>query len=59
MPLTSYAIKAFEFDNTNSSNKFCSIHSDIIDIIEKELAIKLYEFGIYFYEPDGSTIMLN
>lgn len=59
MPLTSYAIKAFEFDNTYSSNKFCSIHSEIVDDIEKELAIKLYELGIYFYEQDGSTIMLN
>ena len=59
MPLTSYAIKAFEFDNTHSSNKFYSIYSEIFDIIEKKLSTKLYEFGIYFYEPDGSTIMIE
>lgn len=59
MPLSSYAIKAFEFDNAYSSNKFYSIHSEILEEIEKKLSDKLYKFRIYFYEPDGSTIMLE
>lgn len=40
MPLTSYAIDAFNFDNGCSSNKFYSIHDEIIDIVEKKLTIK-------------------
>lgn len=59
MPLTSYAIKAYEFENIQSLNKFYSIHSEKIDIIKNNLTSKLYEFGIYFYEPDGTIIMLN
>jgi len=42
MLLSSYAIKAFEFDNIYSSNKFYSIHSEILEEIEKKLNIKLY-----------------
>lgn len=59
LPLTSFADKAFDFDNKCQSNKFYSIHSDTINIIKNNLTTKLYEFGIYFYEPDGTAIMLN
>ena len=59
LPLTSYAIKAFNFDNSYSSNKFYSIYGETTNDIEKKLTKKLYELKIYFYEPDGSAIMLE
>lgn len=58
LPITSYANTAFNFDNSYSSNKFYSIHNEKINEIKKNLSDKLYELGIYFYEQDGSIIML-
>ena len=45
MPLTSYANKAYKFENIQSLNKFYSIYSETIDIIKNNLIAKIYELG--------------
>jgi hypothetical protein len=60
MPLTSNAKSAFEYENTKSNvNKFIEINSDTEQKIINKLSSTLYNYKIYFYESDGSTIMLE
>jgi hypothetical protein len=58
-PLTTYAKSAFEHDNKIQQNKYIDIYSDNQTQIIKKLTKILYIYGIYFFEPDGSVIMLN
>ncbi len=60
MPLTSYDKSAFEYENSKSyTNKFIEINSDTEQKLIYELSLTLYNYNIYFYESDGSTIMLE
>lgn len=60
MPLTSNVKSAFEYENAKSNvNKFIEINSDTEQKIINKLNSTLYNYKIYFYESDGSTIILE
>ena len=59
LPLTSYARNAFDHENSFSRNKFIEICFDSQHDIMNNLSKLLYSLEIYFYEPDGSAIMLE
>lgn len=57
-PITKYGLEAFEFENNKGNNYFLSIHEESMEIILNKLTVLFYQNDIFFYEPDGSTIML-
>jgi hypothetical protein len=58
-PVTKGGLDAFEFENYKGINYFLSISGYNMDIILNKLAGIFYDNHIYFYEPDGSAIMLD
>jgi len=49
----------FEQENLYSTNKFISIYSQSQSQLTYQLQSILYTYGIFYYEPDGTTIMLE
>ena len=49
----------FEYENLSSINRFISIHSNMQSQITYELKKILYAYRIYYFESDGSVIMLD
>jgi hypothetical protein len=59
LPIPSDAQFTFDRENLSQVNRFISVCSDIHYQITNELQKILYNYGIYYFEPDGSAIMLN
>ena len=59
VPVTKGGLEAFDSENKKQSNLFVSFHDEDMDKILKKLSELLYLNHIYFYESDGSIIMLN
>ena len=59
LPLTKGALDAFEYENIKLKNKFMSLSNDNMNKLLLELSYLLYSNQIYFYECDGSSIMLD
>lgn len=59
MQITKGALKAFEYENFKCKNRFISISNVNADLLLKELSQLFYSNQIYFYDSDGSTIMLD
>ena len=58
-PITSYAEQAFNVENNKRLNRFITISSESQQQIIKILTRILYNNKIYFYESDGSAIMIR
>lgn len=59
LPITKGALNAFENENSKRINSFLSIYDDDVDKILNKVTTIFYSNNIFFYEPDGSTIMNN
>lgn len=60
LSITLSARSAFEQENLSSlTNRFVEINSESQQDVLKMLQDTLYDYGVHFYEPDGSVIMLN
>ena len=57
VPITKSGINAFECENAKGINYFVPIHDDNMKQILNKLTTLFYLNNIFFYEPDGSTIM--
>lgn len=58
LSITKNAFDAFEYENIKMKHKFISLSNDNMDKLLYELTYLFYSNQIYFYENDGSTIML-
>ncbi len=58
-PITKGGVDAFEFENNKGTNYFLSLNGETMEIILTKLMGLFYDNCIFFYEPDGSAIMLE
>lgn len=58
LPLTKGGLDAFEIENNKGTNYFLSLSGDDFEEVIYKLSRLFYKNGIFFYEPDGSAIML-
>jgi hypothetical protein len=59
IPISPYNLLFFEQENLSQVNKFISIQSNTEKQVLQELRKILYTYGIYYYELDGSVVMLD
>jgi hypothetical protein len=59
IPISPYNLLFFEQENLSQVNKFISIQSNTETQVLQELRKILYTYGIYYYELDGSVVMLD
>ena len=59
IPITSDAQDAFNFENYKGYNYFLSLYDNDMKEISKKLTNLLYSYGVFFYECDGSSIMIS
>ncbi len=52
-------MEAFEHENLKQNNIFLSLYDENQDKLLNKLSKLFYSNQIYFYEPDGSIIMLD
>jgi hypothetical protein len=57
-PISLNSQYTIDHENLSLNNRFISISSNIHSQITYELQSILYSYGIYYFESDGSTIML-
>jgi len=59
VPITKGGLEALKNENTKQTNLFLSINNEDMNLLLKKLSELFYSNQIYFYEPDGTTIMLD
>lgn len=59
LPLTKGALDAFEYENLKLKNIFMSLDNTNMSVLLNKLSLLFYSNHIFFYESDGSTIMLE
>jgi hypothetical protein len=59
LPITKGANDAFEYENKKNNNYYIAIDDENINLLLIKLSIFLYKNQIFFYENDGSAIMLD
>lgn len=59
IPITKGGLEAFANENSKQFNLFLSLHNENMDIIFDKLTELFYSNNIFFYNNDGSTIMMN
>lgn len=59
VPITKGGLEAFDFENKKGTNYFISIYEEDMEMALHKLTKLFYDHYIFFYEPDGSAIMLS